>query len=426
MQINTPASSEAEGQPRAGTALLPWVICLFFAWGLSTVLIDTLVPKLKGLFSLSYTEATLTPFCFFLAYLLVSVPAGWLLARVGYVRGIVVGLAVMILGCLLFTPAAEMGVYAYFLLALFVLASGITMLQVAANPLVAILGPAAGSHSRLNLAQAFNSLGTFIGPLIGAALILKGGLATAADTAGMTPDQLAAYRITEAHAIQGPFWGIAAGLVLLVVLFWRFRQQAAPMHADAPAGISLHLLGRPRLGLGVVSIFLYVGAEVSIGSLMANYLMQPGVLGLDAADAGRRVSLYWGCAMVGRFIGSVVLRHVPAGRVLAACALGGALLACTSALSAGMMAAVTLIAVGLCNSTMFPTIFTLAIEDLGEDTPRGSSLLCVAIVGGAVVPVLTGYAADHVGLAHSLFVPALCYLGIAAYGYLSRSLSNAA
>jgi MFS transporter, FHS family, L-fucose permease len=418
-------AAQPNGANGGRAALLPWVVCLFFAWGLTTVLNDTLVPKLKALFALSYTEVMLTQFCFFLAYLLVSVPAGWLLARVGYVRGIVAGLGVMALGCLLFIPAAEAGVFAGFLLALFVIASGITLLQVAANPLVAILGPAQTSHSRLNLAQAFNSLGTLLAPQIGAVLIL-GGANAAVDVASLSPEQLAAYRVAEAHAIQWPFWGIGAFLLVLLALFWRFRKLDAPMHPDAAAGISLALLRRPRLGLGVASIFLYVGAEVSIGSLLTNYLMQPSTLGLAAQTANRCLSFYWGGAMVGRFIGSAVLRRVPAGRVLAACALGAALLAGTSALSGGWLAAVAALAVGQCNSIMFPTIFTLAIEDLGEDTPRGSALLCVAIVGGAVIPLLTGYAADHSSLAHSLLVPALCYLGIAAYGRLSRSLSNAA
>ncbi len=408
----------AAGRVRA--PMMPWVVCLFFAWGLATVLLDTLVPKLKALFSLSYTEVMLTQFCFFLAYLLMSVPAGFLLARLGYVRGIIAGLAVMALGCLLFTPAAAAGVYAGFLLALFVMASGITLLQVAANPLVALLGRAEGSHSRLNLAQAFNSLGTFVGPLIGSALILSGGLAAPAELAALPADALAVYRKAHAHDIQDLFWGISAGLLLLMMLFWRFRGFTAAVAPQRGGAHAVQLLRRPRLALGVLSIFLYVGAEVSIGSLMINYLMQPGVLGLGAAAAGRCVSLYWGGAMVGRFAGSAILRRVPAGLVLAACALAAALLACASGFSSGMAAAATLLAVGLCNSIMFPTIFTLGIEGLGGDTPRGSALLCVAIVGGAVVPVLTGYAADRAGLSAALLVPAVCYLGIAGYGLLSR------
>ena len=418
MLIQGTADDVATTPPRA--AMMPWVVCLFFSWGLATVLIDTLVPKLKALFSLTYAEAMLTQFCFFLASLLVSVPAGMLLSRIGYVRGIITGLVVMALGCLLFAPAASAGIYGGFLLALFVMASGITLLQVAANPLVVVLGTAQGSHSRLNLAQAFNALGTFIGPLLGSALILHGGIALPADLAALSPDALHTYRKTEAHDIQGLFWGIAAGLALLVVLFWRFRHFGAAARRPQGGGAGLKLLLRPRLGLGVLSIFLYVGAEVSIGSLMINYLMQPAVLGLGAEMAGRCVSLYWGGAMVGRFLGSAALRRLPAGLLLAGCALAAATLACTSAFSAGLLAAIAILAVGLCNSIMFPTIFTLAIEGLGEEAPRGSSLLCVAIVGGAVVPVLAGHAADQLGLALSLLVPALCYLGIAGYGLFTR------
>jgi len=413
------SAQAASAAPRQ--ALLPWTVSLFFAWGLATVLIDSLVPKLKALFQLNYTEVMLTQFCFFLAYLLMSLPAGALLARVGYVRSILVGLIVMAGGCLLFTPAAKAGTYAGFLLALFVMASGITQLQVAANPLVALLGSTQTSHSRLNLAQAFNALGTFVGPLLGSWLILRNGLAAPADLAGLAPEALAAYRRTQAHDVQGLFWGIAAGLALLVLLFWRFRSFRAEVERRQAGGTPvLELLCRPRLALGILSIFLYVGAEVSIGSVLTNYLMLPAVLGLGAASAGNCVSLYWGGAMVGRFIGSAVLRRAAPGLVLACCATGAALLACTSALGAGLFAAVAILAVGLCNSIMFPTIFSLAIEGLGEDTPRGSSMLCVAIVGGAIVPVLTGHVADQAGLAWALLVPALCYLGIAGYGLLAR------
>jgi len=413
------SAQAASAAPRQ--ALLPWTVSLFFAWGLATVLIDSLVPKLKALFQLNYAEVMLTQFCFFLAYLLMSLPAGALLARVGYVRSILVGLTVMAGGCLLFTPAAKAGTYAGFLLALFVMASGITLLQVAANPLVALLGSEQTSHSRLNLAQAFNALGTFVGPLLGSWLILRHGLAAPADLAGLTPEALATYRKTQAHDVQGLFWGIAAGLAVLVLLFWRFRFFRAEVERRQAGGTPvLELLRRPRLALGILSIFLYVGAEVSIGSVLTNYLMLPAVLGLGAASAGNCVSLYWGGAMVGRFIGSAVLRRAAPGLVLACCAAGAALLACTSALGTGLFAAAAILAVGLCNSIMFPTIFSLAIEGLGEDTPRGSSMLCVAIVGGAVVPVLTGHVADQAGLAWALLVPALCYLGIAGYGLLAR------
>lgn len=405
--------------PAPAKGMVPLVVTLFFAWGFATVLVDTLIPKLKALFALNYAEVMLTQFCFFIAYLIVSLPAGALVARIGYLRGIVAGLLLMAVGCVLFAPAAELGLYSGFLLALFVMAAGITTLQVAANPLIAILGDEKSSHSRLTFAQAFNSLGTTVGPFVGAFFILGGDAVAPEPTA--IPSALAAYRQAEAHMIQGPFLVIAAGLVVLALIFFVLRRQkiGAAMQ-NGPGRKDLALFTRPRLICGALSIFTYVGAEVSIGSLMINYLMLGKTLSLDAATAGKLLSLYWGGAMVGRFIGSFVLTRIEAGTVLAACALGAAGLATISALSVGMVAAITVLAIGLCNSIMFPTIFTLAIEHLGDDTPRGSGLLCLAIVGGAVIPLLTGYTADHIGLSLALLVPAACYLWIAAYGALAR------
>jgi len=399
------------------------VVALFFGWGFATVLIDTLIPKLKGLFELNYTEAMLTQFAFFLGYLVFSIPASVLLARIGYFCQIVVGLIVMAAGCLLFSPAAQFGIYAGFLLALFILAAGITTLQVAANPLIALLGASGSSHARLTLAQAFNSLGTTLGPLVGAALILTGGVA-APDMAGAAPELLESLRKAEANAVQAPFLGIAAVLLALALIFWRLRRRpvVSVTARGAKTGFGFDLLRRPRLGFGAVSIFIYVGAEVSIGSLMISYLMLDRTLGVAAATAGQLVALYWGGAMVGRFIGSMALRRIPAGTVLCACAIGACLLACLSALSLGVVAAVAVIAIGLCNSIMFPTIFTLAIEGLGDRTPQGSGLLCLAIVGGAIIPLATGRVADLAGPSVSLFVPALCYVWIALYGWLSARL----
>jgi FHS family L-fucose permease-like MFS transporter len=415
-------SPPADAPAKAGR-LIPFVVVLFFAWGFATVLIDTLIPKLKGLFALNYAEAMLTQFAFFLAYLIVSVPAGILLSRIGYMRGIVVGLTVMAIGCLLFSPAAAFGIYWGFLLALFVMAAGITTLQVAANPLIAVLGSAKKSHSRLNLAQALNSFGTFVGPFVGAALILKGGVATP-DLGKMSAQALTAFRQTEAHAVQAPFLGIALVLAILAAVFWILRNSpSAPSAARNETSLSSFRLfaSRPRLALGAFSIFLYVGAEVSIGSLMVSYLMQPKTLAAEAATAGRLVAFYWGGAMIGRLIGSGVMLKAPAGRVLSICALGAALLVAISAGSAGWLSAGAIIAVGLFNSVMFPTIFTLAIEGLGAETPQGSGLVCMAIVGGAVVPLITGAAADHWGLSLALIAPILCYLWIGTYGWLTQS-----
>lgn len=448
-QTATPVGARAPSGlgTAAGAAawLVPFVVMLFFAWGFATVMIDTLIPKLKGLFALNYAQAMLSQFAFFIAYFVISVPAGMLLSRIGYLRGIVAGLAVMALGCLMFSPAASAGVYWGFLAALFIMAAGITTLQVAANPLIAILGSPGKSHFRLNLAQAFNSLGTFIGPFIGAAVILKSGV-TPPDAKVTPPAVLEAYRISEAHAVQAPFLGIAAGLIALAVIFWLFRNNSAvPTAARNETGLaSFGLLKRPRLAFGVLAIFLYVGAEVSIGSLMVNYLLQPKILGQTsgvachpvafdllrlfypclhtAQDAGKLVSFYWGAAMVGRLIGSGALfLRAPAGRLLSLCAVGAGLLVAISAASTGWTAVAAIIAVGLFNSIMFPTIFTLAIEGMGPKTPQASSLLCMAIVGGAIVPLVTGALADLVGLSLAFGAPIVCYGLIALYGQFSHS-----
>ncbi|MDR7038495.1 FHS family L-fucose permease-like MFS transporter [Methylobacterium sp. BE186] len=412
------AQSSAADEAGAGRRrwLLPFMLALFFTWGLATVLVDIITPKLKSLFALSYAEATLTQFCFFLAYAIVSLPAGLLVARIGFMRGLVLGLVVMAAGGVMFAPAARVGLYPLFLLALFVMASGIAILQVAANPLVTKLGPAAQAPSRLTLAQTFNSLGTTVGPVIGAWAILSHEPATPADPAALAPGALAAARQAEAAVLQVPFLVIAGGLIGLAILFWSVRSWVREdEHAAEVQGLGLDLLRRPRLALGAAAIFLYVGAEVAIGTLMVSYLEQPRVLGADPATAGHLLSFYWGGALVGRIIGSVALRHVRAGAALAACAVAAALLATVSGLSEGPLAAWTLLAVGLANAIMFPTIFALAIEGLGERTAQGAGIVCVAIVGGAIIPVATGYLADHVGLSFALGAPVLCYLCIAAY-----------
>ncbi len=406
---------------RSRSNIVPLVVALFFLWGFATVLNDTLIPKLKGLFELSYFEVMLTQFAWFVAYLFFSIPAGFLLSRIGYARGVVVGLLMMGGGYLLFVPAANAGVYWGFLVALFVVAGGITILQVAANPLIALLGSTETSHSRLNLAQAFNSLGTTIGPRIGSALILATGVTIPA-AAKLSPQTLAAYRQTESHALQGWFVMFAGILAIVAVIFWFLRRAPLPaVDKAASLGSTIALLKNPRLAFGMLSIFIYVGAEVSIGSVMTNYLMMPHTLGLVAKDAGEMVSFYWGGAMIGRFIGAGALRFVRAGHALTFCAIIACLLASTSALSAGVVAAYTLLAVGLFNSIMFPTIFTIAIEGEDGDTPQASALLCMSIVGGAVIPVATGWVADQTSLSLALFVPALCYVWIATYGWIGRN-----
>ncbi len=397
--------------PRA-RGLLALMMSMFFAFGFCTVLVDTLVPKFKAMFALSYTEVMLTQFCYFGAYFVISAPAGWLVSRIGYLRTMTVGLLLMAAGAALFVPAALSGTYAGFLAALFVVAGGVTIVQVAANPVTALAGPAAQAPSRLTLAQAFNSFATMVGPQFGAWLILARLEAPAPGLAGAG---LAAFRHQEARVFVMPFLAISAALLALAAVCWRLRAWSPPVTAQG-GGAFLRLLRTPRLMLGALSIFTYVGAEVAIGSSLANDLMQPSVLGVAAITAGRLVSLYWGGAMIGRFLGAGLLRRVPAGLLLASAAIGAGSLAVVSAFSVGLPAAIAVLAIGLFNSIMFPTIFTLAIEGLDEDTPEASGIICLAIVGGAIVPLLTGATADLAGLSHALIVPAICYVWIAVFG----------
>lgn len=418
--------------------MVPLVIFLFFAWGFTTSLNDPLIAKLKGLFSLSYAEVMLTQSAFFLGYCIFSIPSGIVLARVGYVRTIALGLAVMAVGCLLFAPAAMTGIYPSFLGALFIVAAGMALLQVAANPFIAVLGSPRNASSRLTFAQSFNSLGTFFGPLVGALFLLQRGVAT---PTGVNEAALKTARIAEASLVQTPFLIIAAVLLAFALLFWLLRgMPSAPTETADVNPFSMKLLRQPRLMLGVIAIFLYVGAEVAIGSGLTNYLMQSSVVGNQATTigqhvsavlarifhhgwtfnvaqiAGAMVSLYWGLAMMGRFIGSGVLSLVKPGWVLTFNALLAIILAVVSSQTTGLTAAATVLAIGFANSIMFPTIFTLALKGLGADTSKGSGLLCTAIVGGSVIPYIFGWVADIHGLAAALLVPAACYLFIAGYG----------
>jgi MFS transporter, FHS family, L-fucose permease len=412
-------TAKAQGELNAPLALVLAVVALFFIWGGLTSLNDVLIPKLKGLFSLSYTEAMLTQFAFFMAYFIVSLPAGHLIARVGYLKGIVIGLGTMAAGCLMFIPASNSGIYGTFLAALFVLAAGITVLQVAANPLIANMGSAATASSRLTLAQAFNSLGTTMFPPIGGAIIL-GSMATV-DPAKLAITERTAFLAKETAVIGNAYFAIAAILILVAAYFW-WRRSQLPTNHDVATKLSgsFGLLAQLRLGGGVASIFLYVGAEVAIGSMLINYLAQPQIMGVSEQTASSLIALYWGGAMVGRFIGSAILRMVSPGLVLTLFCLGAAALATVSGLTGGAFAGYALLAVGLMNSIMFPTIFSLGVEGLGDKTPQGSGLLCMGIVGGALIPLLFGVVADASSLTTALVVPVVCYLMIAVYGWVSR------
>ena len=414
-----PTSSEAA--PSGHRTLFYLSLMLFFAWGFATVLLDILVPKFRGLFELSFAEAMLTQFAFFLGYFVFSLPAGAIVARLGYMRGIVAGLLVMATGCLLFIPAGQLAVYPAFLVALFVMAAGITILQVAANAVISLAGKADSSSARLTLAQAFNSFGTFIGPYVGAKLILEGSVANEGGTAGVAVDP--AVRAAELATLQTPYVVIGAGLLLIALIFFLRRNLLGDsLRPEPPKGLGLDLLRDRRLLFGVIAIFTYVGAEVSIGSLLVNYLSQPGVLGVTAANAGKLVALYWGGAMIGRFAGAAMLSRISAGKLLAAFAAVAMLLAAVSGMSAGTIAAVTILGIGLFNSIMFPTIFSQAVRDLGDRASQGAALLCMGIVGGALLPVATGIVADRFGLSVALAVPILGYAWVLFYGrYLARA-----
>jgi FHS family L-fucose permease-like MFS transporter len=390
------------------------VTILFFMWGLLTSLNDVLIPHLKAVYTLNYLQAMLVQFCFFGAYFIVSLPAGMLIRRIGYKHGAVAGLTIAACGCALFYPAATSG-YGLFLFAFFVLAGGITVLQVAANPYVTVLGAPAGASSRLNLTQAFNSLGTTLAPAFGGLLILSGTVLGADQLAKLAPAEQLAYKAQEAATVQGPYLVLAAALLTLAVLFAIVRLPAI-REEQATTAVSESLWRHKHLVLGAVGIFLYVGAEVSIGSFLINFIGEPAIAGLSHADAALYVTWYWGGAMVGRFIGSAVMRHVSPGRALAVNALVAILLVLAATFGHGRMAMWALLAVGLCNSIMFPTIFSMALHRLGPLTGQGSGVLCMAIVGGALVPFVQGALADAVGVQPSFLVPAACYAFVLYFG----------
>lgn len=390
---------------------------LFFMWGFITCLNDILIPYLKGAFDLSFTQAMLVQFCFFGAYFIVSLPAGNLVSKIGYQKGIVVGLSVASLGCALFYPAAVIEVYGLFLFALFVLASGITILQVSANPYVSVLGPSKTASSRLTMTQAFNSFGTTVAPFFGAWLIFSGHSAV---------DDL------DASAVKVPYLLLAATLLLLAIIFARLN--LPNLTATKPEAEAENLAAEgdvitqekkssladawqfKHLKLGAIGIFLYVGAEVAIGSFLVNFFALPNIANFEEATASQYIAYYWGGAMVGRFIGALVMQKIAAGKVLAFNASMVIALVLVAVTTQGELAMWAILAVGLFNSIMFPTIFSLAINQLGSATSQGAGVLCLAIVGGAIVPLVQGMLADTIGVQLSFILPAICYFFIAYYG----------
>lgn len=405
--LTTHTQSQSYQDKNYGFALTS-LTTLFFMWGFITCLNDILIPHLKAVFNLSYVQAMLVQFCFFGAYFLMSLPSGHIVKKLGYKKGIVVGLLIAACGCVLFYPAAALHNYPVFLFALFVLASGITLLQVSANPYVSLLGAPKTASSRLTMTQAFNALGTTVAPTFGAFLILD-----SASEAFLTPAQ-------NAESVQLPYLLLAGMLILLAGIFaWLKLPDIMNEHKQA-AQKSQTIEGSAwqylHLTLGAVGIFMYVGAEVAIGSFLVSFLAQENIAGLKEHVAAHYITYYFGGAMVGRFIGAAVMQKLPAGKVLGFNASMAIVLVVIAMSTSGQLAMWSILLVGLFNSIMFPTIFSLALNGLGKHTAQGSGILCLAIVGGAIVPLLQGALADSVGVQLSYILPIFCYLFIAFYG----------
>jgi len=392
------------------------VTVLFFMWGFLTCLNDILVPHLKSIFELSYAQVMLIQFSFFSAYFVFSVPASKIVDWIGYQRTMVAGLMIMAVGAFLFVPAASAPSYSLFLTALIILAAGITALQVAADPLVIVLGAPATASSRLNLTQAFNSLGTTIAPKIGGLLILSATPLAIEEMRRLSPGALQSYRAQQAASVKMPYVVIGVLLVLLAVVIACSKLPKIGS-AQRELGQPVHdsLWKHRNLILGAVGIFTYVGAEVAIGSFLVNYFGQPGIAGLTEKAAAGYVSFYWGGAMIGRFIGSGLLRKVKTRRLLGLCVACTTTLLITSILTTGHVAMWSILAVGFFNSIMFPSIFTLGLAELGPLSGDGSGILNMAIVGGAVIPLAQGFMADRIGIHHAFFLPVICYLYILYY-----------
>ncbi|QPG05835.1 sugar MFS transporter [Salinimonas marina] len=396
------AQTAAPAQPSTTRFALWALTSLFFMWGFITAMNDVLIPHLKSLFALSYTQAMLVQFCFFGAYFLVSIPAGKLVSKIGYQKGIAVGLTTAAIGCVMFIPSALFAQYSMFLASLFVLASGVTVLQVAANPLVTVMGDPDTASSRLTMTQAFNSLGTTVAPIIGGMLLFS--------SHGEVVE-------TRADSVILPYLALAATLLVIAVVMLKIAMPTPPKDDSAlPTSTDSSVLKHRHLALGVIGLFTYVGAEVAIGSFLVNYLGLENVMGMGESQAAKYIAYYWGGAMVGRFIGAVVMQKVSPGKLLAFNSAVSCGLIILSVSSDGLLAMWSILAVGLCNSIMFPTIFSLALKGLGPQTAQGSGMLCLAIVGGAIVPLAQGALADTLGLQLSFLLPVICYLYIAYYG----------
>ena len=413
---------------------------LFFLWGFITVLVDSLIPRLKDVFEMSYAKTVLVQFAFFVAFFVFSLPAGFILSKIGYKKGIIWGLVTMAIGCLLFYPAAEHRLFSVFLIGYFTLAGGITILQVAANPFVALLGSEEGASSRLNLSQAFNSLGTTIAPVVGALFLLSDSVKSSDEIGLLTETQKIDYYIAEAATVQTPFLLIAGFILLLAVIF--LFTKLPKLIEESPKGGYFKLLKNKIMLMGALGIFVYVGAEVAIGSFLVNYFYDSGLAPIVAENEtmmhiantiantfnqsfsgkdpksllGIFVIFYWGGAMIGRFVGAYLTKIMAAGKVLSIFALLAITMIVISMSTTGLLSMWSILAVGLFNSIMFPTIFTLSLEGLGDLKAQASGLLCMAIVGGAIIPFFFGNLIDSFGFKTAFILTIVCYGYILFYG----------
>ena len=427
MAIQASNTSVTTTSPNAGGsygAPLATVTTLFFMWGFLTCLNDILVPHLKSIFDLNYRQVMLVQFAFFGAYFIFSIPSAKIVDLIGYYRSMVLGLLTMGAGAFLFVPAASVPSFPLFLAALIVLAAGITCLQVAANPYVTVLGKPETASSRLNLTQAFNSLGTFLAPFFGGMLILSGAALSGDQMRALSPDALQAYRLQQAASVKTPYVGLGIALVILAIAIGSFKLPTIG-HAQHKVGEKVNdsIWKHPNLIFGAIGIFVYVGAEVSIGSFLVNYFTQPEIGALTEKAAANLVAFYWGGAMVGRFIGSALLQKMKTGQLLGICAVCASALVAVSMLTSGNYAMYSIILVGFFNSIMFPSIFTLGVAELGPLTGDGSGVMIMAIVGGAIIPLAQGAIADRIGIHHAFFLPVICYLYILFFA-LSGSKPN--
>ncbi|WP_267382352.1 MULTISPECIES: sugar MFS transporter [unclassified Sphingomonas] len=408
------ATSEAAAGPSYRSALT-LLASLFFMWGFITVINNTLLPHLRSVFDLSYTQTTLIESVWFIAYFFASIPSAKLIERIGYQRSMVFGLALMAGGALLMVPAARIPSYGVTLVALFVIASGITLLQVAANPYVAVVGPPETASSRLNLVQAFNSAGATLAPLFGGYLILgrsTSGTAVAG-AAALTP----AERLADAQSVVLPYLIVAGILVVLAVVIARFplpAMGAATERAAKAERRGQSLWAHRNLVFGIPAIFIYLIAEIGVANLFINFVSQPQIGNLTHEQASHYLFILWGGMMVGRLLGSYVMRTVPAERVLALASVGACAVMLVASFATGHVAMWALISVGLFHSIMFPTIFTLGIRGLGPLTEEGAGLLIMAIAGGSLV-IVQGWLADHYGLQASFLLTAACELYVLFY-----------